>query len=897
MKSTNRTIYIAGDTIIDHHTYIKKGKDSTYPSLIRKSQKGGAHLLYDLLEIFKQKKVTSSEEKLILENFDIQFCHKENIRKIAEDDRTETGLLWEPFRLTNKKANPDYKKYHWRISKKLGYGHSINSDEKIKDFIFKDNIKPKKDDILIIDDGGLKFREQSDAFLKLLNNDLKHIILKMSNPVAQGSLFHELTSKYADKLIIITTASDLRKSNVKISKAVSWEQSITDLVQELEHNEQIWDLKKCKSLIVTFSTEGAFYFEKSKNGKEERIKYRLLFDNKYLEGEFIEEELSGEVFGYQSTFTTAILLGLIYKDFDFEKNKNAFETMINNGLSATRALAINGHGNIDKQIPEYPYEEVFKNLVTPNQIYAFAFVPQPAIVGASNFDKWSILTGNYKLETQATPLFDEAIRHILNKKKGLINAPHYSVNHFFTVDRKEIEGLRNIKQLIQSYDTDKEEKKPLSIAVFGSPGSGKSFVVKQLEKGIHIDNTSFLEFNLSQFSDPNDLIGALHQVRDEVLKGNLPFVFWDEFDSKEYMWLQYLLAPMQDGKFQEGQITHNIGRCIFIFAGGTSYDFKHFGHTEPDKPEFAKYNDYRIYDYDLAEYKEKHQKFENFKLKKGPDFKSRLSGYFNVMGPNQEYTYNEKTGKWDILTHSDVYYPIRRANLFNALSGFDASISEIDNNLLNVILKTSKYKHGARSCEKVIKSIFQDSHGKMLKSNLPPDALLDSHVDKKEFMKLINDSNEFEIIANKIAKNVHNNWMALGDKEGWKLEYHKEFDYLPSHIKRENIAAVLRIPGILKEAGFTITDNPFFDNSESFKDVISKNPELLEKLAILEHDGWVKFKKSNGWKKGKRNDDKKLHNCMVDFNKLSAKDQNKDKDAIRNIPVVLKNAELFIKKI
>lgn len=53
--------------------------------------------------------------------------------------------------------------------------------------------------------------------------------------------------------------------------------------------------------------------------------------------------------------------------------------------------------------------------------------------------------------------------------------------------------------------------------------------------------------NASQFSNPEDIIGALHQVRDEVLNGKLPFVFWDEFDSKEYLWLQYLLAPMQDG--------------------------------------------------------------------------------------------------------------------------------------------------------------------------------------------------------------------------------------------------------------------------------------------------------------------------------------------------------------
>jgi len=46
------------------------------------------------------------------------------------------------------------------------------------------------------------------------------------------------------------------------------------------------------------------------------------------------------------------------------------------------------------------------------------------------------------------------------------------------------------------------------------------------------------------------LNGAFHQVRDLALSGRTPVVFWDEFDSRELLWLQYLLAPMQDGRFQ-----------------------------------------------------------------------------------------------------------------------------------------------------------------------------------------------------------------------------------------------------------------------------------------------------------------------------------------------------------
>ena len=63
-------------------------------------------------------------------------------------------------------------------------------------------------------------------------------------------------------------------------------------------------------------------------------------------------------------------------------------------------------------------------------------------------------------------------------------------------------------------------------------------------------------------------------MRDLGLSGKLPLVFWDEFDTalegQPLGWLRYFLAPMQDGAFQDGQITHPIGRAIFVFAGGTA---------------------------------------------------------------------------------------------------------------------------------------------------------------------------------------------------------------------------------------------------------------------------------------------------------------------------------------
>ena len=166
---------------------------------------------------------------------------------------------------------------------------------------------------------------------------------------------------------------------------------------------------------------------------------------------------------------------------------------------------------------------------------------------------------------------------------ALDNVPHARFGRLFTADRDEIEALRNLKRLMEAYADAEDETRPLSLAVFGPPGAGKSFGIKQIaETVIEERRRAVLEFNLSQFDDPADLIGAFHQVRDRVLDGKLPLVFWDEFDSQDYRWLQFLLAPMQDGRFQEGQITHPIGRCVFVFAGATSYTCENFG--PPDSP-------------------------------------------------------------------------------------------------------------------------------------------------------------------------------------------------------------------------------------------------------------------------------------------------------------------------
>jgi hypothetical protein len=314
--------------------------------------------------------------------------------------------------------------------------------------------------------------------------------------------------------------------------------------------------------------------------------------------------------------------------------------------------------------------------------------------------------------------------------QALEGVPVEHIGKLYAVDRREIEDYRDIRALLVEYSMQiadstrhrgdrrpHEPPKPLNLAVFGPPGSGKSFGIRQVATVVQHtgEDLDKLEFNLAQFDGPKALHGALHQVRDTRLKGKLPLVVWDEFDTKlrgmELGWLRYFLAPMQDGSFEQGEVTHFIGPCIFVFSGGICESRAAF---------------------------ESRGTVAEREMAKVPDFVSRLNDYLDILGPNP------RDGNPD----NDPAYLIRRAFLLRSLFRDHASRLldnkdelSIDTDVLRALLLTKNYKHGVRSILAIITGSHLMGQRKFDKSNLPPESVLRLHVeDVQGFQNLVKGS-------------------------------------------------------------------------------------------------------------------------------------------------------------
>jgi hypothetical protein len=291
------------------------------------------------------------------------------------------------------------------------------------------------------------------------------------------------------------------------------------------------------------------------------------------------------------------------------------------------------------------------------------------------------------------PVILDVLHHLKEEvgwQKGFEDFRLFHVGNLRTTDPAELDPVITLQNVMDSYVSRDTFQRPLCIGVFGPPGSGKSFSVKEVARVISnkfdSDPFDFFEFNMTQFDGPEEINSAIEPIRASVARSKVPIVFWDEFDCRydnhEFGYLRYFLPSMQDGVTYVHGTPYYIGRAIFVFAGGV-------------KSSWAEMED-------LLSQKDV-QAAEQAKTLKIPDFMSRLRVVLDIDGIaiNDELLKKAATEEQLGELHRIL---LKRAFIIahQMDTHWKKAARKTSGLLLRLLL--ARYKFGARSIEAVIEA-------------------------------------------------------------------------------------------------------------------------------------------------------------------------------------------------
>lgn len=586
----------------------------------------------------------------------------------------------------------------------------------------------------------------------------------------------------ADRTILVVSGESLRggrfsvsdKPGIKLSKTASWERTVEDFCSALSEG-KLDILGSARHFIVRLGQEGALYCHRFESAAAEP-RLQLVFDPARIEGEFAPPHKHGSFPGL-TTVVSSYLAKAVIGAMCMKSPQNSFEpngeflhetieAALPSAMAACRRYFEFGYGSSIETVRKFerlqvPMSRIFSKAATDNapddKWDRFPTFPLSNLTDISESKPWSILThflsahrdyGPTKATMGRIEARPEAFQsqfwrafNALRLGKDIVvrgaekafsmpgaDFPYAQFGELMTVDRSEIEGLRSVQTVLEEYARHPKRKTPIAIAVFGPPGSGKSFGVKQIASRISDGKLSEFTFNLAQFQSFQEVAKLLLQVRDAGLDDRLPLVFFDEFDSPlgqaPLGWLKFFLAPMQDGKFQHEGATFNLGRAILVFAGGIAQSHSKFQDETSWEEGGKEANGTGV-----------------FRAAKGTDFHSRLRGFLNVVGINP--TLRESP---DVFAVENFTFVIRRALLVRQVierlnregEGRVALLdvnkcASIESDIVHALLLAEEYTHGVRSLIAILEMSAIYGEQSITRTALPSMAQCLMHVDRSFF--------------------------------------------------------------------------------------------------------------------------------------------------------------------
>ncbi len=608
----------------------------------------------------------------------------DEIRDPAEGRLTKSYSVWAPF----PRAIGHHDATAWRVREFRGNDEPPELRAEV----------PESDaaGVVVIDDANLGFRQsaiKNREWLQGLRDTGASVIVKRVSPlIGDDALWAELIANEHCAVTALVSIGDLRRDGAPLCKGLSWERLAWELYSYLMDH----PLRRCGCLVVTVSLAGAFIW-----GRDQKIP-TLVYDPCSQEDDW-QAGYPGMMIGYGSCMTTALAVAAA------AGKPGADVDAVIRGLQGARTLHRVGYGGEASSTQIAPLEcpvgqvsREFLSDMAPGHSCAFHATD-------AEFSRDTTLARKRGADTD-----DLARGIVLNGFAEAVESgvPLEQIGEWVSVDRAEIEGIRSVRGILARYLATQRQRGPLSIGVFGPPGAGKSFAVRELIANVSRVPTMQMTFNMTQFRGLDELAVAFHRITDASLQGRVPIVFWDEFDipleDSELGWLRYFLMPMQDGVFYHQQLTFYLGGAVFVFAGGT--------HSS------------------MAEFCEKSER-EELKPMKVRDFISRLAAYIDVRGPNR---FGDAAGVIDEghMLRRGVLLRSSLERLAPQIIGPQGRM-RIHEGVLTALLRVDEYKHGARSMNSIIASSDLDGRSSFQPASLPAPAQLGLHVDAGSFLSLV----------------------------------------------------------------------------------------------------------------------------------------------------------------
>ncbi|KAL1874773.1 hypothetical protein VTK73DRAFT_192 [Phialemonium thermophilum] len=692
-------------------------------------------------------------------------------------------------------------------------------------------------------------RDSDAAICAIRQNRPRFLLYHMSAPLCKGKLWNTLRrgpfvgagdQQDPEQLILIVSADDLRAEGVELSYGLSWERTCQDFVEQLGSVGRLVTLVTCAHLIVRFGCDGAIYHRGLQAAKPV-----LLFDAAGIEGEF-ERRNVGAVPGVAEAFVAGFAQGLACSA-DF-----IIEDAVKSGLWAARRLASRGLASCEPLAFAMP--DITQDLgMRENERGLLRFRIPSDEIGSGSDGNWSLI--DYLIGDPA-----EIGRRIVTSGVEAIagQVPLASFRNLVVFDRQEIESFGTLSNFLREY-LSRPQTRPLNIALCGPVGSGKAFASFEVASSVS-SNWGRLRFDLSQFAGVEDLQAAFHSARDCTLRGKIPLVYFNGFDSPlsgaPLGWLPHVLPAMLGGSFSDNGTSRPIGPAVFLF-GSTIFESSSKLQRRAASATAA--------------------------TTRLSDFVNCLHGSIDVLGLN----------RIDFGDGVDRLYPVRRAVVLRRLlgerepgllSGTGGRL-DIDDGILNSLLLTPHYRQGIRSLRSILAMSRLTGCRHFDRAALPPASQLALHVLYEDFEACRRGLSVSDSVREAMAERLHEVYLQATSH---RLEKPVLWRSLDQELKMSSRAHVDAIPQKLRLISCFLSEK-----QEYREPVLKLEPEQIELLAEAEHDRWNSERLQKQWRLGEREREKRKNPFLVPWGDLDENYRDIDRAMVASYPTIVQPYKIY----